>query len=360
MFSKTICWLDGCGVGYTEKMAANITCKNCGNVIEIAQALADEVTSSIVATERAKFQKQLDEAQKNELGLRKQKLELEEEKRKIDLTLARKLDEERIKIRQKTTEEILEIQRLKDLDKDKVINDLKKSLEDAQRKATQGSQQLQGEVQELDLEQTLKLAFPGDTITPVAKGILGADVCQKVLSPRGNDCGSILWESKRTKAWSDGWATKLKEDLRAARANIPVIVSEVLPEEIKSGLGFYDGIWVCLPKLAIVLAQLLRKSLLDVAREKVISAGVADKAGALYAYVTSHDFVHNVEAMIETYQEMQEQISKERMTMERVWKTREIQVQRLMSGVSGIYGSMQGIVGGSLADLNAHKIDVLE
>lgn len=334
---------------YTEKMAANIICKSCGNVIEISEAL----TESIVASERAKYQK-------TELELRKKANELEEKNHNFELTLQRQLDEERQKIRLKTAEEIAQTQRLKDLEKDKVINDLKKSLEDAQRKATQGSQQLQGEVQELDLENTLKAAFPTDIIEPVAKGILGADVRQIVKSPRGNDCGSILWESKRTKAWSDGWTAKLKEDLRSSKSNIPAIVSDMLPEEVKNGMGLYDGVWVCLPKFATTLALLLRKSLLDVAREKVITAGVQDKAGELYAYVTGHDFVNNVNAMIETYQEMQEQISKERMTMERIWKTREVQVTRLMSGVSGIYGSMQGIVGGNLADLNAHKINILE
>ena len=337
------------GVGYTANMTANITCKNCGNVIEISEAL----TESIVASERAKYQK-------TELELRKKANDLEEKSRNFELTLQRQLDSERNLIRQKAAEEFATSQRIKDLEKDKIVSDLKKSLEEAQRKATQSSQQLQGEVQELDLEQTLKNAFPDDDISPVAKGVLGADICQTVRSPRGNACGIILWESKRTKAWSDTWVSKLKDDLRAAKANIPVIVSEVLPEEIKSGMGYYDGIWVCLPKLAVSLSMLLRKSLLDVAREKIISAGLQDKAGELYAYVTGHDFVNNVNAMIETYQEMQEQISKERMTMERIWKTREVQVTRLMSGVSGIYGSMQGIVGGNLADLATHKIDVLE
>ncbi len=294
------------------------------------------------------------------MELRQKNSGLEEKMQNFDLLLQRKLDEEKQKVINKTTELLVEQQRLKEAEKDKVINDLKKSLEDAQRKATQGSQQLQGEVQELDLENSLKANFPGDIIEPVAKGILGADVRQIVKSPRGNDCGSILWESKRTKAWSDSWIAKLKEDLRNSKSNIPIIISDVLPEEIKNGMGLYDGVWVCLPKFANVLAQLLRKSLLDVAREKVISAGVQDKAGELYAYVTGHDFVNNVEAMIETYQEMQEQISKERMTMERIWKAREVQVTRLMSGVSGIYGSMQGIVGGNLADLNAHKINILE
>lgn len=336
-------------------MQNTIICPNCKKPIELTQALTHQIQEELLSKEQEKHEEELqvmkdklEAAEKTELILRKQKNELDEEKRKFELDKQRQLDSEREKIRQKTLEEAAESQRLKEKEKDKVIDDLKKSLEDAQRKATQGSQQLQGEVQELDLEELFRKEFVGDTIEPIGKGVLGADIRQVVRSPRGMDCGHILWESKRTKAWSDGWISKLKEDMRNDKANIPAIVSEVLPEEIKTGLGLKDGVWVTSPRLVIPLAMLLRKTLLDAARQKMISENKQSKAEELYGYITSHEFAQQVESMIETYKEMQEQITRERTAFERSWKQREAQVTRLLSGVAGIYGSMQGIAGPAL------------
>lgn len=345
-------------------MAATLTCPHCGEQIEISQALKHEVESQVLAAERTKHElelnrirEQLAQAQKIELQLRQQKNELDEQKRTFELDKQRTIDAEREKIRRKTAEEILESQRLKEKEKDKMIDDLKKALDEAQRKATQGSQQLQGEVQELDLEELLRVNFPGDGIEPIGKGVLGADIRQIVRSPRGVDCGTILWESKRTKAWSDSWTAKLKEDLRADKAHIPAIVSETLPEEVKSGLGLKDGVWVVSPKLALPLATLLRKSLLDAVRQRLISENRATKAEELYGYITSHEFAQQVEAMIEVYLDMKEQVGKERVAYEKFWKQREMQVNRLLNGVSGIYGSLQGIAGSALPTIK--KIDMV-
>jgi len=311
--------------------------------------LLDEV--KVLKEEGEKKQQQLEVAQKAELELRKEKNKLDEERRSFELDKQRQMDKEREIIRQKTLEEAAEKTRLKEKEKDMVIDQLKKSLEDAQRKASQGSQQLQGEVQELDLETLFQQTFPQDEIVPVGKGVLGADIRQIVKSPMGVVCGTILWESKRTKQWSDGWITKLKQDVLSDKANIPAIISEVLPEEIKSGIGLRDGVWVAEPKLAIPLSLLLRKSLLDVAKQKKIKENQQSKAEDLYTYVTSHDFQHQVEAMIEIYRDMQVQIQKERSAFERSWKLREQQVHRLLSGVAGMYGSMQGIAGQALPSM---------
>jgi hypothetical protein len=320
-------------------MAANITCKNCGNVIEISEAL----TESIVASERAKYQK-------TELELRKKANDLEEKNRNFELILQRQLDSERNLIRQKAAEEFAISQRIKDLEKDKIVSDLKKSLEDAQRKANQSSQQLQGEVQELDLEETLKINFPGDEILPIAKGVNGADIKHLVKSPKvGIDCGNILWESKRTKAWSDGWLAKLKEDLRTEKASVAAIVSEALPESLrKSGIGLVDGIWVCEPKLAVALGMLLAKALKDASYQRLVSQNQSDKATQVYAYFTSHEFTHQVEAMMDAVSSMREQIAKEKSAFERIWASREAQIGKLVSGVSGVYGSIQGLSGNAL------------
>jgi hypothetical protein len=335
--------------------STTIICPHCKKTIELTDALTHQIKDIVLEEQQEKHEEELAQmkeklkaAEDTELELRKQKNLLDEEKRTFELTKQRQLDTEREKIRQKTLEEAAESQRLKEKEKDKVIDDLKKSLEEAQRKATQGSQQLQGEVAELDLEDIFRKEFPGDTIEPVGKGVLGADIRQIVRSPRGMDCGHILWESKRTKAWSDGWISKLKDDMRNDKANIPAIVSEVLPDEIKTGLGVKDGVWVTGPRLVVPLAMLLRKTLLDAARQKAIAQNQQTKAEELYGYVTSHEFAQQVEAMIETYKEMAQQITRERTAFEKNWKQREAQVNRLLSGVAGIYGSMQGIAGPAL------------
>ncbi|MFC1710413.1 DUF2130 domain-containing protein, partial [Patescibacteria group bacterium] len=209
----------------------------------------------------------------------------------------------------------------------------------------QGSQQLQGEVLELDFEQLLKNNFKNDKIEPVEKGVKGADVRQTVKSPRGISCGVILWETKRTKAWSDSWIDKLKDDLRAEKANIPVIVSMVLPKDMDGELGFKDGVWISSFSLALPLAQLLRKNLLDVGYQKAVSAHRGEKADHLYEYITSHEFRQQVEAMIEVYVQMKGQVTKERVAYEKMWKQREKQVDRLFSSTANVVGAIQGEVG---------------
>jgi hypothetical protein len=354
-----------------------IVCPHCKKPLEISEALMHQLKEEVLEAERKKHLKEIEEARKEaagkvltelkilreeserkdqelkaareaELVIRKQKNQLEEQKRAFELEKQRQLDAERAKIREKAMEEMAEKQHFKEKEYEQKIDSLKKSLEDAQRKAQQGSQQLQGEVQELDLEQMFRQTFPQDLIEPIGKGVLGADIRQTVRSPMGNPCGSILWESKRTKAWSDGWVAKLKNDLIADKAHIPAIISEVLPEEARSGMGQKDGVWVASPKLALTLALLLRNQLLAVAKQKKIAENQQTKAEGLYSYVTSHEFQHQMEAMIETYMEMRQQIQKERNAFERSWKMREQQVERLLSGVSGIYGSMQGIAGQAL------------
>jgi len=361
-------------------MNTQFVCPHCKKPIELSDALTEQLKDQVKGTlereykeelekekvlsdkkfldeihvlkeEQIKKQRELEQAQQIELEMRKEKNKLSEERRTFELEKQRQLDKEREIIRQKTLEEAAEKSHLKEKEKDMVIDQLKKALDDAQRKASQGSQQLQGEVQELDLEALFFQTFPQDAIEPVGKGVLGADIRQVVKSPMGIVCGTILWESKRTKQWSDGWVTKLKNDMVSDKANIPALISEILPEEAKSGIGLVDGVWVASPKLAIPLATLLRKSLLDVAKQKKIKENQQTKAEDLYTFVTSHDFQHQVEAMIEIYREMQSQIQKERSAFERSWKLREQQVTRLLSGVAGMYGSMQGIAGQALPSI---------
>ena len=262
-----------------------------------------------------------------------------------ELEAKKKLAEEESKIREDAQKSADESQRLKLAEKDKQIEAAKKQVDEMRRKLDQGSQQMQGEILELDLEESLANTFRDDDINPVAKGVNGADISQTVRSQSGIECGVILWELKRTKNWTDGWIPKLKTDLRSAKANIPVIISEALPKTLDRDMGQVDGVWVCKPQLALVLASLLRKSLLDVGREKALAMNRGDKADALYNFVTSHEFVQQIEMMVETYQEMTQQVTKERVAYEKLWSQREKQAQKLLLSTANIIGSMQGHIG---------------
>lgn len=342
-------------------MQNTINCPNCNTEIEITEALRKTISPQFekdielkarqafqkeqeALTEELRFKtKKLEEAREESLQLHKEKLKLEDERQNMAL--------EKEKLRQQVLLEASEAHHLKDLEKEKIINDLKKSLEDAQIKASQGSQQTQGEVAELDLEETLRHSFPHDLIEPVGKGIRGADITQTVRTSIGTVCGVILWESKRTKAWVDDWAVKLKDDLRSSKANIPVIVTTVLPKDIKSGFGLYENVWVVEPKLFLPLAEVLRKNLVDVAREKHHSQDRGTKAEMVYSYLTSDAFVQQVQSILEVHQNMYQQIQKERIAFEKIWKEREAQAQRIISSTASIYGSIQGLAGQSLPNL---------
>lgn len=352
-------------------MSSSITCPHCHQDFAVEEALAKHLKEqiekeyaskleqvkkdaintakdesnkeiSILKEEMALKSKRLAVAEEAEIQLRKQKLSLEEEKRSFEIEKQRTLDLEREKIRQQTMTEATDSWRLKEKEFEKKLSDMKLALDDAQRKATQSSQQLQGEVAELDLENSLKSEFPSDIIEPVGKGVKGADISQTVKTSMGNVCGTILIEIKRTKAWSHDWPKKLKEDLRSAKANVGVIVSTVLPDEAKTGLGLVDGVWVVNLNLFVSVIAMIRSKLIDVAREKFVSSNQASKSEKLYEYIVSHEFSQQLEAIAEVYQEMSLEINKERASMERIWKTREIQIRRLLTGTSNIVGGIRG------------------
>lgn len=291
-------------------------------------------------------------SKESEKKLREQLTELmqtlrEEKKARenAEIKAQQKLAEEEGKIREEVSKLADEKYRLQLAEKEKKLADTQKALEEAQRKAAQGSQQLQGEVMELDFERALAEAFRDDAIEPVAKGVKGGDIRQVVRSPRGMTCGVMLWEIKRTKNWTDGWIPKLKEDLRAEKANIPIIITEAMPKQITEDLGQMEGVWICKPQLAIMLGTLLRKALLDAGRQKALAENRGSHAEALYNFVTSHEFIQQIEAMVETYKDMTMQIQKERIAFEKLWSQREKQTQKLLMSTANIVGSMQGHIG---------------
>jgi hypothetical protein len=324
------------------------------------KAIAERELSNKRLEEEAANEKQANKELRDQLG--KLMLELREErkaKENAELEMHKKLAEEEAKIRESATKEADERQRLNLAARDKTISDLQRALDDAQRKAAQGSQQLQGEIMELDFESALAEAFRDDDIEPVGKGVKGGDIRQVVKSGKGYVCGVMLWEIKRTKHWTEGWIAKLKDDLRAEKANVPIIVSEVLPKDLAGDLGLVNGVWVCKPSLAVALAGLLRKNLLDVYREKAVANNRGTKAEALYGFVTSHEFAQQIESMVETYREMNNQIIKERVAFEKAWAVREKQAQRLLLSTANIVGSMQGHIGQGSA-LKIKGLELLE
>jgi len=314
---------------------------------KLKKELGDKKKIELLDLEKqnAEKERKIQELMEGELKLREEKRKMEDKDRERELEMQRKLDEEKKKIEETVLKQAVEEHRFKDLEKDKKISDLQKQLEDALIKTKVGSQQLQGEVLELDIETLLKDNFSNDEIAPVEKGVKGADIRQVVKSPKGYVSGVILWEIKRTKAWTDSWITKLKDDLRAEKANVPVIISTTLPKEIESGFGLYDGVWVVSFDLVLPVAAMIRKSLLDVAYEKAVSSHKGGKSEILYDYITSHEFRQQLEAIVEVYREMQDSIMKEKSAYERIWKAREGQLQRLMSSTANVVGSIQGRVG---------------
>ena len=282
-------------------------------------------------------------ANEKELLLRKEKNKLEEEKRNFELEKQRQLDEEREKITEDANKKATEEQRF-------IIGQLKKQLagaikakDDLSRKLEQGSQQTQGEVLELELEEILKVEFPYDEIVPVPKGVRGADVVQKVKDNSGRMCGQIIWESKKTKAWSNGWIQKLKDDQRMIKADLAVIVSVALPEDVK-GFVLRNGVWICDIKLVVALAVALRINLLNVSRERAMSVGKNEKMEILYSYLTGVEFKQRVEAIVEAFSSMDQGLRKERMAYEKIWSEREKQIKKVITNTVGMYGDLSGLV----------------
>ncbi len=220
----------------------------------------------------------LAEAQKAQAELIRKQRELDDAKRELDLTIEKRVQADLSAERDKAKKEAQEELKLKVMEKDQTITAMQRQIEELKRRAEQGSQQLQGEVQELELEGLLTAKFPRDTIQPVPKGEFGGDVLHRVMGPLNQICGTILWESKRTKNWSDGWLPKLREDQRAAKAEIAVIISQVLPKEVET-FGFIDGVWIADPKVALPVALSLRQTLIEVATRAPSFGRPADENG---------------------------------------------------------------------------------
>jgi hypothetical protein len=333
-----------------ERLAAERVCLKQAAL----QRAREEVAVQISDLEEAAKDKdeKLQVAQGNELLLRQEKRVLEDARRTLELDVARKIDAERDRIREDAAAETLESYRLRDAEKDRKLHEALKVNDELRRKLEQGSQQTQGEVLEVELERLLQTSCPFDEILPVRKGVTGADVLQKVRTKTGASCGSILWETKNTKNWSDAWIDKLKDDQREAKADITVLVTDGLPKEI-DGFGFRDGVWIASPRNALGVMTALRQTLVEVAFAKAATAGKNQTVEALFAYLTGPEFRHRVEAIVRGFIHMRTDLDEEKRIATRRWARREKQLDLIIGNTSGMYGGLQGLIGTSMQPIPA-------
>lgn len=298
-------------------------------------------------------------AQKTEAEYRRKERELEDARRELELTIECKVNAGLEAVRAKARQEAEDGLKLKVSEKEQQIASMQRQIEDLKRKAEQGSQQLQGETLEVELEGLLRARFPLDAIEPVPKGEFGGDVLQRVMSPTGTASGAILWESKRTKNWSDSWLAKLRVDQRAAGAEIAILISIALPKDIVS-FGQIDGVWVTEPRYAEPLAIALRQTLIEVQSARQIQSGQSTKMELVYHYLTGSKFRHRVEAIVEKFSDMQDDLAKERKAMTRLWAKRDAQIQAVIESTVGMYGDLQGIAGQAMQEIEGLTVPMLE
>ena len=271
-------------------------------------------------------------------------------KENAELEAKKKIAEEESKIREESKKLADEEHRLKQLEKDKTISDLQKSIEEMRRKAEQGSQQNQGEVQELDLENELRLEFPQDELSEVKKGQRGADIVQVVKNQRLAKCGILLWESKNA-AWQPAWIAKFKEDIRSANANVGVIVSKELPAEYGDMKHIDGGVWVVKPRLALALAAAMRHQIIGVHTANHNSENKDEKMEVLFHFLTGPEFRHRIESIVENYSVLQNEIEREKRTTALRWARQEKSIRAVIDNTFGMYGDLQGITGGAMSEI---------
>lgn len=372
-----------------------ITCPNCKTEIKLTESLA----APLVEAQRQEYERRLaavaaEEARKAKLAaaddltaktralaelegvlrqqneklaaaqqaqaevVRKQR-ELDDARRELDLTVEQRIQAGLGAAREQARREAEEQLRLKLMEKDQTLSAMQRQIEELKRKAEQGSQQLQGEVSELELEALLRAEFPLDAVEPVPKGEHGGDVIQRVADATGRPCGAILWESKRTKNWSDGWLAKLREDQRAAKAEAAVIVSQALPRGVET-FACIDNVWVVHPRLALPVTVALRRALMEVAAARKSQEGQQTKMELVYRYLTGPEFRARVEAIVEAFESMREDLEKEKRAITKHWAKREEQIGRVMKATCGMYGDLQGIAGRTLQEIEGMSFKALE
>ena len=302
-------------------------------------------------------EEKLKTARQKELEFLKKEQELKSKEQELEIILQKKLLQERNLLVQQIRKEEETRNSLKETEYQLKLKELEKKLEDQQklaeemkRKAEQGSMQLQGEVQELLLEEMLRDYFPYDSIGEVGKGVEGADCIQVVRNHIGIDCGKIIFESKRTKAFNGAWIEKLKTDMRNKQADVAILVTQAYPKDMNC-FGEKDGVWICSFNEVVALTTALRHTIIRIAETKKAEENKGEKMQMLYTYLTGNEFRQQIETIVEGFLSMKNSISKERIQMEKLWKEREKQLERVLLSTSGLYGSIKGIAGASIGEI---------
>lgn len=357
-------------------MNDTIICPHCKKPILLTEALSHQIQEKYqkfykirLAEEKGKIEEQLKielgkkikqemelemKDKSNEIGeLRKHNKNLQDqllEFRKLIRQLQTENQQKQFEIEKKLTEEFDKEYKLKLLEKDKKLDDAMKLVEDYKRKLEQGSQQLQGEVLELELENILRKEFPQDKIKEVPKGVVGADLIQEVKNNYGRSCGSIIWELKRTKVWSESWINKLKTDQRQVKAEIAVIISQALPEDVKNFTEI-NGVWIGNYDSIFSLALVLRKTLIEISTVKSSIVGRADKKEILWNYLNSTEFKQRIDAFYDAYSQLKDDLKKEQEYFRRRWAKQDKNIIQLADSILGFHGDLQGIIGKSLPEI---------
>ncbi|MCS6824774.1 MAG: DUF2130 domain-containing protein [Cytophagaceae bacterium] len=298
------------------------------------------------------------ELKAKEFEMMKQAQQLEEKMQEMELQMKKKFLEERKNIEAEIKQKLETDNQLQLREKDMLIEQLQRHLQDMQKKVEQGSMQAQGEAQELALEEILKSSFPFDIIQEVGKGVKGADIIQTVRNAAGIECGKIIYESKRTKDFQKEWIEKLKADCRSHKADIAVIISQALPADIKY-FGQKDNVWISSFATAKNVALILRQALIHIHEIRSAQENKGDKMQMLYHYLTGTEFTQHVLAIVEAFTYMRESIIKEKTAMEKLWKEREKQAEKAILNISNLYGSIKGIAGNAVPEIKQLDINNL-
>ncbi len=310
-----------------------------------------------LAAELTEKDRKLKDFREQELELRKQKKEIEEQQANMQLDLQRNIDAERKKMSQEISQRESERFGLIEADYKKKIEDAQKANEDLRRKLEQGSQQLQGEVLELELEHALAASFHHDQIEEVKKGQRGADVIHTVRTANGEVCGKIIWEAKRAETWSDRWLAKLKDDQREVQADIAVLVTTAMPKGVTEPFSMIGDVWLVAPHLVRPVAETLRVSLIEINKLRLVNTGRGEKMELLFNYLSSPAFAQKVRTVLESVESMRHDLEAEKRAMQRIWAKRHGQIERVTNTMATVVGDINAIAQNAIPELDA--IDLL-
>jgi hypothetical protein len=314
-----------------------------------------KVQLQVLQAENVKKNEELTLLRKKEVDFLRQKQQIEDEKAQIDLITEKRLLEGRKEIEDRVTKRLTESHSLREKEFQKQLNDQKQLIEEMKRKSEQGSMQMQGEVQELLIEEELKAMFPFDEINEVSKGVKGADCIQLVRNQYGKIAGKIMYESKRTKNFSNEWIEKLKADQRSEGADVCVLITQVMPKELNH-FGQLNGVWICAFNEYKALASVLRDGLIKVEQAQASQENKGDKMALLYNFLTGSEFRHQVEAIVEAFSTLKADLDKEKRAMQRIWKEREKQIEKVFGSTVDMYASVRGIAGGAVQEIKALEL----